>query len=178
MTRALHISLAVLLAAVVAGGAVIASGATTTSAKSKSPTLKLRKTSLGMILVDRRGRTLYEFGHDLKNKSRCSGACASNWPPASSPAKPTVAKGIAKSKLKVIKRANGSRQLSYNGHPLYRFVGDSKAGDTNGENIVAFGGKWDVLSKSGAIVTKAPSSSSSTSSGGNPSPAPSPYPGY
>ena len=176
MTRALHISLAVLLAAAVAGGAVIASGSTTTGAKAKSPTLKLRKTGLGTVIVDSHGRTLYEFGHDLKNKSRCSGACASNWPPAAAPAKPTVAKGIAKSKLKVIKRANGSRQLSYNGHPLYRFVGDSKAGDTNGENIVAFGGKWDVLSKSGAIVTHAPTSSSS--SGGNSGPAPSPYPGY
>jgi predicted lipoprotein with Yx(FWY)xxD motif len=161
MTRTLRISLAALLVAAVAGAAVAASASTTTSAKAKkSPTLKLRQTGLGKILVDSKGRTLYEFGHDKKNKSRCSGQCAANWPPAGSPAKPTVAKGIDKSKLKVITRNDGSRQLSFNGHPLYRFIADGKPGDTNGENITAFGGTWDVLSKTGAVVTKAPSASS------------------
>jgi predicted lipoprotein with Yx(FWY)xxD motif len=159
MTRTLRISLAVLLVAVVAGAAVAASGSTTSGAKAKSPTLKLRKTSLGKILVDKNGRTLYAFGHDKKDKSRCSGQCAANWPPAGAPKNPTVGAGVSKSKLKVIKRGDGTRQLSYNGHPLYRFIADGKPGDTNGENITAFGGKWDVLSKSGAIVTKPPSSS-------------------
>ena len=160
MTRTLRISLAALLVAVVAGAALVASASSTTSAKAKPATLKLRQTGLGKILVDSKGRTLYEFGHDKKNKSRCSGQCAANWPPAGSPAKPTVASGIDKSKLKVITRGDGSRQLSYNGHPLYRFIADGKPGDTNGENITAFGGTWDVLSKTGAIVTKPPSSSS------------------
>jgi predicted lipoprotein with Yx(FWY)xxD motif len=172
MTRTLHIPLAVLLA-VAAGGAIAteASSTTTTSAKATTPALKLAKTGLGTILVDSKGRTLYAFGHDRKNKSRCSGQCAMNWPPAKAPANPTVAKGITKSKLTVIKRGDGSRQLSYNGHPLYRFVADTGPGTTNGENITAFGGKWDALSKSGAIVTHAPSPTPSSS------PAPSaPYP--
>ena len=160
MTRTLRISVAALLVAIVAGGTVAAVASNTTAAKAKSPTLKLRKTSYGKILVDKNGRTLYAFGHDKKNKSRCSGDCATNWPPAGSPKKPTVGAGISKSKLKVIKRGDGSRQLSYNGHPLYRFIADGKPGDTNGENITAFGGTWDVVSKSGAIVTKPPSSSS------------------
>src|SRR4051794_21624422 len=168
MTRTLRICLAALLVAVVTGAAVAAAASTTTAAKAKSPTLKLRKTGLGKILVDSKGRTLYEFGHDKKNKSRCSGQCAANWPPSTSPAKPTVAKGIDKSKLKVIKRGDGSRQLSYNGHPLYRFIADGKPGDTNGENVTAFGGTWDVLSKTGAIVTKAPSSSSGGGGYSNP----------
>jgi predicted lipoprotein with Yx(FWY)xxD motif len=175
MTRARNITLAALLVvAVVAGGTLAASASTSTAtgAKAKSPTLKLRKTGLGTILVDSRGRSLYAFGHDLKDKSRCSGACADNWPPAASPAKPTVAKGIAKSKLKVIKRANGSRQLSFNGHPLYRFIADGAPGDTNGQNIDAFGGIWHVVSKSGTIVKHAPSSAGTTTA------APSPYPGY
>jgi predicted lipoprotein with Yx(FWY)xxD motif len=171
MTRTLRIFLAALLVAAIAGAAVAASASTTTSAKAKKPpTLKLRKTGLGKILVDSKGRTLYEFGHDKKNKSRCSGQCAQNWPPAGSPAKPTVASGIDKSKLKVIKRGDGSRQLSYSGHPLYRFIADGKPGDTNGENVTAFGGTWDVLSKTGAIVTKAPSSPSSSGGGGYSSP--------
>ena len=141
--------------------------ASATAAKAKSPTLKLRKTSFGKVLVDKQGRTLYAFGHDKKDKSRCNGQCAGFWPPAASPKKPTVGSGITKSKLKVIKRADGSRQLSYNGHPLYRYSGDGKPGDTNGENLTAFGGKWDVVSKDGKVVTKAPSSSSTPSGGGS-----------
>lgn len=170
MTRTLRIFLAAVLVAA-AGAAVAASASTTTAAKANSPTLKLRKTSLGKILVDSKGRTLYAFGHDKKDKSRCSGQCAGFWPPAKAPKKPTVGSGITKSKLKVIKRGDGSKQLSYNGHPLYRYVGDGKPGDTNGENLTAFGGRWNVLSKSGAIVTKAPSTSSGDGGGGG-------YPGY
>src|SRR3954454_7927174 len=164
MTRTLRICIAALLVAVAAGAAVAASASTTTTAKAKPPTLKLRKTGLGKILVDSKSRTLYAFGHDKKNKSRCSGQCAANWPPATSPAKPTVAKGIDKSKLKVIKRGDGSRQLSYNGHPVYRFALDSARGDTNGQGVTAFGGTWHVVSKRGAVVTKAPGSSSPSSS--------------
>src|SRR6476659_1826946 len=109
MTRTLRISLAALIAVVVAGAAVAASGSTSSAAKAKPPTLKLRQTGLGKILVDSKGRTLYEFGHDKKDKSRCNGQCAGFWPPAPSPKKPTVAKGIDKSKLKVITRGDGSR---------------------------------------------------------------------
>src|SRR3954449_4107022 len=167
MTRTRRISIATLVVAVLAGAALLVAS-TTTAAKAKSPTLKLRKTSFGKVLVDKQGRTLYAFGHDKKNKSRCNGQCAGFWPPAGSPAKPTVAKGITKSKLKVIKRGDGSRQLSYNGHPLYRYVGDGKPGDTKGENITAFGGTWRVLSKTGKTVSQPPS----TSSGGGG------YPGY
>jgi predicted lipoprotein with Yx(FWY)xxD motif len=166
MTRTRRTSIAMLVVAVAAGGAGVAASTSTAAKAKKPPTLKLRSTGLGKILVDSKGRTLYEFGHDKNNKSRCSGQCAQNWPPAGSPAKPTVAGGIDKSKLKVIKRGDGSRQLSYNGHPLYRFIADGKPGDTNGENVTAFGGTWDVLSKTGAIVTKAPSSPSSSGGGG------------
>jgi predicted lipoprotein with Yx(FWY)xxD motif len=165
MTRTRRISIATLVVAVLAGAALLVAS-TTTAAKAKSPTLKLRKTSFGKVLVDKQGRTLYAFGHDKKDKSRCSGQCAGFWPPATAPKNPTVATGISKSKLKVIKRGDGTKQLSYNGHPLYRYFGDGKPGDTNGENLTAFGGKWDVLSKSGAIVTKAPSTSTGSGGGG------------
>src|SRR3954465_2586180 len=177
MTRTTRISLAVLAAAAIPVGALAAansSSPTPSAAKAKAPALKLSKTGLGTIVVDGKGRTLYAFGHDLKNKSRCSGACAQNWPPAVAPAKPTVAKGMDRSKLKVIKRGDGSRQLSYNGHPLYRFALDSARGDTNGQNVTAFGGTWHVLSKRGGVVTKAPGSSTSTSTS-DPAPAPGGY---
>src|SRR3954452_4646551 len=101
------------------------------TAAANGQALALRSTSLGRVIVDAHGRTLYAFGHDLKNKSRCSGACASNWPPALTKAKskPKVGAGISRAKLRVIKRSGGAHQLSYAGHPLYRYAGDSKAGD-------------------------------------------------
>src|SRR4051812_27355863 len=120
MTRTLRITIGILLVAVVAAATVAAAASDSTAAKAKkSPTLKLRKTAYGKILVDKNGRTLYAFGHDKTDKSRCSDQCAGFWPPATAPKKPTVGSGITKSKLKVIKRGDGSKQLSYNGHPLY-----------------------------------------------------------
>jgi predicted lipoprotein with Yx(FWY)xxD motif len=141
-------------------------GSATASAATHKSALAVHSSSLGKILVDSKGRTLYAFGHDLKNKSRCSGACASNWPPALTKVKhPKVGAGVSSAKLRVIKRSGGARQLSYAGHPLYRFSGDTAAGDTNGQGIDAFGGTWHVVSPAGKPVTQ-----SSTSSGGGYSP--------
>jgi predicted lipoprotein with Yx(FWY)xxD motif len=130
-----------------------------TSAKA-APTLAVRTTNLGKVIVDSKGRTLYAFGHDRKNVSRCSGACATNWPPATAPSKRTVGAGVSKSKLKAITRSDGSKQLSYNGHPLYRFIGDHKKGDVNGQGINAFGGIWNVVAPSGNVITASAGSSS------------------
>src|SRR3954452_3432695 len=139
------------------------------AAKPKPKALQLRSTSLGRVIVDSHKHTLYMLTADGKNASHCSGACAANWPPAKAPRKPKLSSSLDKSKLKVIERADGSRQLAYAGHPLYRFAGDSKPGDVHGEGVNAFGGMWYVLSKSGAAVTGAQA----------PPPAPSPGPyGY
>jgi predicted lipoprotein with Yx(FWY)xxD motif len=163
--------------AVVALAAVAVVGTTSSSAKKKAaPTLAVGKTGLGKVLVDSKGRTLYELGADGKNTSTCSGACATNWPPAKAPAKPTFGSGVSKSRLKVITRSDGSKQLSYAGHPLYRFIGDTKKGNTNGQGINAFGGIWYVLTGKGKIVTgTAGSGTGSGSSTGSTSPS---YPGY
>jgi predicted lipoprotein with Yx(FWY)xxD motif len=124
--------------------------------KHKTKTLQLRSTSnLGRVLVDSKKRTLYMLSSDGKNQSTCSGACAANWPPAKAPKKPKLATGLKKKKLKVIIRSDGSKQLAYAGHPLYRFIGDSKPGDTNGEGINAFGGIWHALNKSGSAAKAA-----------------------
>jgi predicted lipoprotein with Yx(FWY)xxD motif len=141
------------------------------TAASGGKALKVRSTSLGRILVDTKGRTLYAFGHDLKNKSRCSGACASNWPPALAPKKPRVGAGVSKAKLRVIKRSGGARQLSYAGRPLYRFSGDSAAGDANGQGVTAFGGTWHVVAPSGKVIMGSGQSSSGGNTGGG-------YPSY
>src|SRR3954470_21056102 len=83
-----------------------------------SKTLQLRSTSLGRVIVDKHKMTLYLLTADGRNKSHCSGACAANWPPAKAPAHVTLGTGLSRSKLKVIKRSDGSRQLAYAGHPL------------------------------------------------------------
>ena len=156
------------------GSATASSSSPTAGAAASGKTLAVRSTDLGRVLVDSKGRTLYAFGHDLKNKSRCSGACASNWPPTVAPKKPKVGAGVSKAKLRVIKRAGGARQLSYAGHPLYRLSGDSAAGDTNGQGITAFGGSWHVVAPSGKIVTGAAQGQSPSGNTGSGYPS---YPG-
>ena len=156
MTRTLRISLliALLVPAVVV---VLAGGGSHAATKKKpKPALALGNTSVGKVLVDSKGRTLYLFEADAKNRSNCADACADNWPPAKAPSDPTVAVGVSKRKLKVIKRADGTKQLSYAGHPLYRFIGDSKRGDVTGQGVNAFGGLWYLVAASGKAVTKSP----------------------
>ena len=106
------------------------------------------KTSLGRVLVNSRGHTLYLFGKDRNGKSSCSGQCASFWPPLIASGKPTAAGSARASLIGVIKRADGRRQVTYNHHPLYTFVKDKSKGQTKGEGVSAFGSKWYAVSPS------------------------------
>jgi predicted lipoprotein with Yx(FWY)xxD motif len=116
---------------------------------SPQPTIRVRRTGLGKVLVDSRGRTLYLFKKDTAGKSRCSGSCAVNWPPLLATGRPTAGTGIKASKLATTKRSDGKTQVVYNRHPLYRFIGDSKPGNTNGQGLTAFGARWFVVSPAG-----------------------------
>jgi predicted lipoprotein with Yx(FWY)xxD motif len=113
------------------------------------PTVQVRRTGLGKILVDSRGRTLYLFKKDTGGKSRCSASCAVNWPPLLATGRPAAGSGINASKLATTRRSDGKRQVVYNRHPLYRFIGDSKPGNTNGQGLTAFGARWFVVSRAG-----------------------------
>ena len=126
------------------------------TASGKPATLGVESTSLGKILVDGQGRTLYLFQGDTGTKSNCSGACATNWPPLTS-ANPTVGKGANASMIGTTKRSDGTTQVTYNGHPLYTFSGDSNPGDTSGQGVNAFGALWYTLSPAGQQVTASPS---------------------
>lgn len=141
--------------------------ASTAHTASSHAVVSTRSTSLGTVLVGTNGRTLYTLSTDSKNKSTCSGGCATGWPPLTTVGAPK-AKGSAKSKdLGTISRAHGVKQVTYNGHPVYEFAGDSAAGQTNGQDQFAFGGYWYAVSTSGSSVTKAPKKSTSgTSSSG------------
>jgi predicted lipoprotein with Yx(FWY)xxD motif len=134
------------------------------TASGKPATLGVESTSLGKILDDGQGRTLYVFQGDTGTKSNCSGACATNWPPLTS-ANPTVGKGASASMTATTKRSDGKTQVTYNGHPLYTFTGDSGPGDTSGQGVSAFGGLWYALSPAGRQVT---ASAPNNSGGGNP----------
>ena len=116
-------------------------------------TVGVANTGLGNILVNSAGRTLYMFGKDTGTQSTCTGACAQNWPPLLATGTPTVGSGATASMLGTTTRSDGGRQVTYNGHPLYLFVGDKKPGDTNGQGLTAFGGSWFALSAAGNQVS-------------------------
>jgi predicted lipoprotein with Yx(FWY)xxD motif len=116
-------------------------------------TVHVAKTRLGKILVDSRGRTLYLFKKDKGTKSACSGACAQFWPPLRTSGKPKAGSGAKASLIGTTKRSDGKPQVTYNGHPVYGFVMDKKAGDTSGEGVTAFGAKWFAISASGKQVS-------------------------
>ena len=160
--------------AVVAGSSATASTPQqTTSAPAShaasTATIRVRTTRLGKILVNSQGHTLYLFKRDSGTKSACFGMCAQFWPPLRVSGKPTVGSGVHASLVSTIKRSDGKRQVTYNHHPLYTFVMDKRAGQTNGEGLTAFGGKWFAVSPSGKQVPVKPSNSSSSPSTGSPS---------
>jgi predicted lipoprotein with Yx(FWY)xxD motif len=154
---------AVMVAAALAVVGFFAANAAVGGAARSSGTVSLRKTSLGMILVAANGHTLYLFGKDRKDKSACSSSCAQFWPPLLSQGKPSAGPGVKASLLGTTKRSNGSLQVTYNKHPLYGFLLDKRAGQTNGQGLSKFGAKWYALTAKGtAIVTAAPTTSTPT----------------
>ena len=156
------------LAALAVGGCGGGGGGDNASSAGAPPKLASGRTAtisienngdLGKILVDGKGRTLYLFKKDLGTKSECTGGCASAWPPLRASGKPAGGRGVNASMLATAPRSDGKPQVTYNGHPLYTFTGDQKAGDTNGQGLNNFGAKWFALSASGNQITKKPSGS-------------------
>lgn len=110
--------------------------------------------SLGRIVVDGRGHTLYLFEKDRRGRSTCSGACAAYWPPLLTRGKPIAIKGAKSSLLGSIRRSGGARQVTYAGHPLYLFSGDTRRGQTSGEGLADFGAGWYALTPSGKKIDR------------------------
>lgn len=124
------------------------------SGASSASSVKVEKTALGKILADPRGRTLYMFAADKGKTSVCYGKCAAFWPPLLSKSAHVAGTGVNASLLGTTRRKGGTLQVTYAGHPLYLFVKDTKAGQTNGQGLNVVGGLWWVLSPTGAVVTK------------------------
>jgi predicted lipoprotein with Yx(FWY)xxD motif len=124
------------------------------AATASSTALAVRSTSLGKILTDGRGFTVYDFEADKGTKSACSGACATAWPPvpATGAAAPKVGTDVKESLVGQTTGTNGTKQLTYDGRPLYYYAGDTAPGSTTGQASRSFGAPWYVLTASGQEV--------------------------
>jgi predicted lipoprotein with Yx(FWY)xxD motif len=130
----------------------IATGAPAHSASGPT-TIKLRHTGKGLILTNGRGFTLYSFARDTRNRDRCVSikGCLSTWPIARTTGRPAAGPGVRQSLLGSIRVGNVS-QVTYAGHPLYGYIGDSSAGNTAYVGISMYGGAWDALRATAALV--------------------------
>ena len=124
---------------------LVASGAAFAAAQTGTE-VRLHKTPHGRVLATSMGRTLYLSTGDGKNKSHCGGSCLTYWLPLLTTGKPVAVGGVHQSLLRRMRRSDGTRQVTYNGHPLYRYAGDTGPGQTNGEGL---GGHWFVVSAAG-----------------------------
>ena len=131
--------------------------------------VSVKQTALGKTLVDANDRTLYLFQADKPNRSTLSPAGLAVWPAFTSSGTPQATGGADAARIGTITGPGGSRQVTYNGHPLYYYVGDHKPGSVSGQRLNQFGALWYVLSPSGNAVTSAASS---------PAPAAAPPSGY
>ena len=160
-------------AAVVATIVVVFVATSGGSAKTPRPAvasnsaISIAQTSLGKTLVDANGRTLYLFEGDKRNVSRLSAAGRAVWPPFTASTKPRALSGALAADIGTTTGAGGSRQITYNGHPLYYFVADHNPGQRLGQAVNEFGALWYVLSRNGGAITSAPRSPASTGSSGS-----------
>ena len=120
---------------------------------------------IGKVLVDADGRTLYLFEADTGGTSTCTGDCAQAWPPYTTDGKPTASSGADAALLGTVDRADGTAQVTYDGHPLYLFSGDSGPGEANGNGIDKFGAEWYALTPSGANAEEESGAGDEDSSG-------------
>jgi predicted lipoprotein with Yx(FWY)xxD motif len=134
---------------IAAGLVLVASGPASAEAV---VTVKPGASDYGRILLDGKGFALYAFTRDGRGRSQCSGACARAWPPyiARGAVKPGA--GTAAGKLGVTQRAGGRKQVTFDGRPLYYYVGDRQPGQVLCQNVSEFGGLWLVVRPSGRLV--------------------------
>jgi predicted lipoprotein with Yx(FWY)xxD motif len=140
----------------------LASGA---SPVKTSAVVSSARSAFGRVLVDRNGRTLYLFEKDRMAKSSCAGPCATYWPPLLTTGKAAAGTGVRAGLLGTTRRADGTLQVTYNRHPLYRFKLDAGAGQAKGQNLDSFGADWYVLSPAGVKIDKSGAAKNSKAAG-------------
>ena len=121
-----------------------------TATSATGATIQTARTSLGMVLTNGKGMTVYLFEADTGPKPTCYGACAKAWPPVLTTGSPAAGPGAKASLLGTTKRTDGTTQVTYAGHPLYFFIASTKPGQVNGQGVNNFGAHWDAVKPSGA----------------------------
>jgi predicted lipoprotein with Yx(FWY)xxD motif len=158
----MRIAVAAVLAVALVAAGVATAAAVARQGSGSSGTVNLHATKLGKVLATKSGMTLYLFVVDRHGKSACYGQCATYWPPLLAANKPTAGAGVKAKLLGTVKRKNGTRQVTYAGHPLYRFKLDKKPGQVAGEGQDFFGGKWWGVSAAGKAVKHASTTTTGT----------------
>jgi predicted lipoprotein with Yx(FWY)xxD motif len=138
------------------------------AAAASGTVIKTTAGSTGTFLTDSSGRAVYLWVKDTHNMSACSGACAGAWPPVTAKGSVTAGGSAKASDLGTITRSDGTKQVTYDGHPLYYFAGDSGSGQTSGQGSDGFGAKWWLVSPAGAQITSADTASATGSGAGAP----------
>ena len=137
------------IAAVVFGVSVATASSGQAVPATAGGTGMLRTTTIGgvSVLTNSSGRTLYWFAPDTPSKSACYGTCAAYWPPVIG--NPAAGAGVTLSKIATIARTDGTIQVTYAGHPLYTYIGDTAPGQANGNDINLNGGFWHEVPAAG-----------------------------
>jgi predicted lipoprotein with Yx(FWY)xxD motif len=131
-----------LLALLAVSATLVACGSGSSSGAKSTVVASAKKSQVGSVLVDAHGRTLYRFTAEAQGLPVCTGACVATWPPALA----STASGLPEH-VATVKRPDGGRlQLTYDGHPLYRYAGDQSKADAKGEGV---GGQWYVVKAGG-----------------------------
>jgi predicted lipoprotein with Yx(FWY)xxD motif len=145
------------------GSSPAATPAATSAATTTGTTLESKKVGSAVLLTNAKGFTLYWFAPDTSTQSKCNGSCIHYWPPAPGPA---TAMASVKGKLGVITRSDGAKQATFNGHPLYTYVGDTAPGMAKGNGLNLSGGVWHDIVLSGSSAPAPKPSKSSAGAGG------------
>jgi predicted lipoprotein with Yx(FWY)xxD motif len=144
--------LLVLVGLVLAAATAAPAMASSPSSESAASTLTVRSSAYGRILFDSRGRALYAFTRDPRGRTVCNGACAAAWPPYTVRGRLRSGGPIRRSLLGTTRRADGTRQVTYAGRPLYYYVNDRRPGEVRCQNVFGFGGLWLVMRANGRVV--------------------------
>jgi len=148
------------------------------SAAASGTVITTANSSGGDFLTNSSGRAIYLFMADSMNKSACSGACASAWPPVTTTGSPTASGSAQATDLSTITRSDGTKQVTYDGHPLYYFAGDTGGGTDKGQGLDGFGAKWWLVAPSGSSITAAVTLSGGSGGSGGSAPSPTSSSGY
>ncbi|HEY2571002.1 MAG TPA: hypothetical protein VGI27_05995 [Solirubrobacteraceae bacterium] len=129
--------------------------ASTTAAAGSGVAIEAKHSKLGTILAaGPKHKTVYLFEADKGSASACEGACTKAWPPVTTEGQPSAVGGAVSADLGTTMRSDGTKQVTYKGHPIYFFEKDGDAGDAYGEGAKAFGAGWYVLKPNGSKIDK------------------------